>query len=97
MAIIANTLQTTSTRGNRESLANVVTTVTQKICPLLTLIGGEKVTNTYHTWMTNAIRAPGANAQVEGDQFTFNAIAAKGRPGNQTQIMRESWIIAGSQ
>ena len=97
MAIVANTLQTTAARGNRESLADVVTLVTQKICPLLTLIGKEKVTNTYHSWMTNAIRAPGANAQIEGDQFTFNAIAAKGRPGNHSQIMRESWIVSRSQ
>ena len=89
MAIVANTLQTTATRGNRESLSNVVTLVTQKMCPLLTLIGSEPVKNTYHTWMTNSIRAPGANVQLEGDQFTFNAIVAKGRPGNQTHIMRE--------
>ena len=97
MAIVANTLQTTGAKGNRESLSNVVTLVTQKLCPLLTLIGKEKVQNTYHSWMTNSIRAPGANAQLEGDQFTFNAIAAKARPGNQTQIMRESWIVSRSQ
>lgn len=97
MAIVANTLQTTGARGNRESLSNVVTLVTQKMCPLLTLIGKEKVTNTYHSWMINSIRAPGSNVQVEGDQFTFNAIAAKVRPGNQSHIMRESWIVSRSQ
>ena len=97
MAIVANTLSTTGAKGNRESLSDVVTLVTQKLCPLLTLIGKEKVINTYHSWMTNSIRAPGANVQLEGDQFTFNAITAKGRPGNQTQIMRESWIVSRSQ
>jgi hypothetical protein len=44
----------------------------------------------------STLRAPAQNAQIEGDEYTFNPVTAPSRVGNYTQIFRESWIISGT-
>jgi Family of unknown function (DUF5309) len=97
MAVVANTFRTTNAVGNREELADVVSRITPEDTPLYTMAGKEKAKSIHPEWEIDTLRAPGANAQEEGDDYTFNAVIAPSRVGNYTQIFRESWIISGTQ
>lgn len=97
MAVITNTYTTTSAVLNRESLSDVVSNITPKDTPIYTMIGREKAVARKEEWGIDTIRAPAANAQLEGDQYTYNAITAPARVGNVQQIMRESWVYSATQ
>jgi hypothetical protein len=97
MAIITNTYQTTSAVGNREELSDIVSRITPEDTPIYTLIGSGKLASKHPEWEFDALRAPAANAQLEGDTYTFNATVAPTRVGNYTQIFRESWSISNTQ
>ncbi len=48
-------------------------------------------------WETETLAAPAANAQAEGDEYTFDAITPAVRVGNYTQILNKKWIASNSQ
>lgn len=97
MAQIANTYLTTSAVGNREELSDIVDRITPEETEIYTAINGGKAKTTHPEWEIDAIRAPGANAQLEGDEYSFNGITPPARVGNHTQIFRDSWILSKSQ
>ena len=98
MAVITNTFTTQAPpKGNREELSNVVSRITPEDTPIYSMIGKESSTSINPQWEIDTIRAPAANAQLEGDVYTFNAITPVTRVGNWQQIMRESWIVSRSQ
>ena len=97
MAIVTNTFQSTSAVGNREELSDVVTRITPEDTPIYSLISKGKVVSTHPEWETDTLAAPAANAQLEGDEYDFDAVTAPTRVGNYTQIMRKSWIISRTQ
>lgn len=97
MSTVTNTFQTTSAVGNREELSDVVSRITPEDTPIYSMI--EKVTfkSTHPEWETDALAAPAANIQIEGDDYTFAATTAPTRLGNYTQIMRKDGIISETQ
>jgi len=97
MAVITNTFQSTSAVGNREEISDVVDRITPEDTPMYTAMGTGKATSTNPKWEVDVIRAPAANAQLEGDSYNFNGITPPEKVGNHTQILRESWIISGTQ
>lgn len=97
MAIVTNTFQSTSAVGNREELSNIVSRITPEETPIYTLIGSGKLASKHPEWEYDDLRAPAANAQLEGDTYTFNATVPPVRVGNYTQIFRESWSISNTQ
>lgn len=97
MAIVTNTFQSTSAVGNREELSDIVSRITPEDTPIYTLIGGGKLSSKHPEWEYDDLRAPAANAQLEGDTYTFNATVPPSRVGNYTQIFRESWSISNTQ
>lgn len=97
MAIVANTFQSTSAVGNREELSDIVSRITPEDTPIYTLIGSGKLSSKHPEWEYDDLRAPAANAQLEGDTYTFNATVPPARVGNYTQIFRESWSISNTQ
>jgi len=97
MAIITNTFQTSSAVGNREEISDVVDRITPEDTPMYTAMGKGKATSTNPKWEIDVIRAPAANAQTEGDVYSFNGITPPAKVGNQTQIFRDSWIISKTQ
>lgn len=97
MAVIANTFQTTSAVGNRETLSDVVSRITPEDTPIFSLIEKESFAGTHPEWETDALAAPAANIQLEGDEYTFGATTPAARLGNYTQIMRKDGIISGTQ
>jgi hypothetical protein len=97
MAVVANTFQSTSAVGNREELSNVVDRIDPEETPLYSMMGKASFKTTHPEWETDSLDAPGDNAQLEGDDYSFSAINPAVRVGNYTQIFRKSGIVSGSQ
>ena len=66
MAIVANTFQTYTAIGNREDLSDIIYNISPTDTPFMSSIGKEKATGVLHEWQTDALRAAGANQQIEG-------------------------------
>lgn len=96
MAILTNTFRTGNAVGIREDLSDVVSRITPSDTPIYSMASKEGAKNNHPEWEVDVLRAPGQNAQEEGDEYNFNAIVPPVRVGNYTQILRESWIISGS-
>ena len=97
MAIVANTFQTYGAIGNREDLSDIIYNISPTDTPFMSSIGKEKAEGTFHEWQTDVLAAAATNAQVEGDEITFNAVTPTVRINNQTQISRKSVIVSGTQ
>jgi hypothetical protein len=97
MAVVTNTLQSTSPGNNRETLADIVNRITPEDTPIYSAIGKGKAEGTHPEWPIDILRAPAANAQLEGDEYSFSAITPAVRVGNYTQIFREGGIISNTQ
>ena len=61
--------------------------------PLYTALAKTKATNKNHEWQTDALRASGNNAHIEGDDTAAAARTATTRLGNMTQIFKDAVII----
>ena len=96
MAIVTNTFRTGQAVGIREDLDDVVSRITPSDTPIYSMASKEGAKNNHPEWEIDTLRAPGQNAQEEGDEYNFGAITPPVRVGNYTQILRESWVISGS-
>lgn len=100
MAVITNTFTTASSKRNRETFSDIISRITPEETPFFSMLDDESnlVDGTHPEWSTDTIRAPVlTNAQLEGDQYTFNAITATVRVGNYTQISREGYVVSRTQ
>ncbi len=96
MAQPSNTFDSYDAVGIREDLSDVIYDVSPEETPFYSACAKVKATNTYHEWQTDALRAAGANAHIEGDATTAEARTATVRRGNYTQIFKNSVIIPGT-
>ena len=97
MAVVTNTFTTASPKGNRESLSDVVSMITPRDTPIYSSIGHSTMDATFDEWEIDALNPPAANAQLEGDTFTFAAVQPVTRVGNYAQILRKDWSISATQ
>lgn len=97
MAVVANTFVSTSARGNREELSDVVSRITPEDTPIYSLVEKVSFKTTHPEWETDDLAAPADNIQTEGDDYTFSATTAAVRQGNYAQILRKEGIISGTQ
>lgn len=97
MAQVANTFVSTSAVGNREELSDVVNRITPEDTPIYSMIRKGSCKTTHPEWEYDELAAPGVNARLEGDEYTFGAITPPTRVGNYTQIMRKDFIISNTQ
>ena len=97
MAIVANTFQTYQSIGTREDLANTIYNISPSDTPFMSMCGRSKAKNTLHEWQTDSLAAVAANAQIEGDEYSFAAVTPTVRHGNYTQISTKTVIVAGTQ
>jgi hypothetical protein len=98
MSQTANTFDTYSAKGIRESLSNVIYNISPEETPFMSNIGRESVKNTYFEWQTDSLAAASTtNAQVEGDDVTtYDSTSATTRIGNYTQISYKTVLISGT-
>ena len=95
MAIVANTFTSHSGVGIRESLADVISSISPEEVPFQSNVGSESVSNTYFEWQTDSLAAAATTAVIDGDDVaSFDATTATTRVGNYTHIRRRTTIIA---
>lgn len=97
MAAITNTFVSTDASGNREELSDIVSMITPEDTPLYSGMPKGKASSTSPEWEYEELRAPAANIQEEGDEYSFDAVPAATRLKNHTQILREAWIFSNTQ
>lgn len=97
MAIVTNTFQSPSAKGNRETLSDFVSRITPEDTPIFSMIEKIEFKGVHPEWETDALAAPAANFQLEGDEYAFGATTPAVRLGNYTQILRKEGIISGTQ
>ena len=103
MAVVLNTFTTAGTGGsnppvgNRQEIDDIVSRITPEDTPIYSMIGRGKTRSTSPEWETDSLRAPAANAQLEGDEYTFAAISPAVRLKNHTQILRQGWVVSNTQ
>lgn len=97
MAALSNTVLTTQAVGNREELDDFVSMITPTDTPIYTMAGKEKASSKHPEWEYEDLDAPGDNAQPEGNDYQFDAVAPPTRVGNYTQIFTKTLIFSGTQ
>lgn len=97
MTTVANTFLTFSAIGNREDLSDVIYNISPVEVPFSSRIGTGKATATKHEWQTQSLSAAGANAQLEGDDYSYSASNATTRVSNYTQISYKTMIVSKTQ
>lgn len=97
MPALAGTFVSTSARGNREELSDVVNRITPEDTPIYSMIGKETAKSVHPEWEIDALAAPASNVYPEGDEYVYDASNPVQRVGNYTQIMRKTWIFSNTQ
>jgi hypothetical protein len=98
MAQVTNTYETYDAVGNREELADKIYQITPEETPFLSLIGRKPVASVHPEWQTDTLAAVDlTNNQPEGQDWTFQSVAATTRVGNYTQISDKRIIISRTQ
>lgn len=97
MAAVANTVLTSAATGNREELDNIVGMISPSDTQIYSMAGKEKAASKHPEWEFEVLDTPGANAQPEGNEFNFDAVAAPTRVGARTQIFTKTFTFSGTQ
>ena len=75
-------------KGIAESFEDVIFNISPEETPLLSMCKRTSANQQYHQWQTDALAAPAANAQLEGDDAALATLAATTVLGNYNQISR---------
>ena len=95
MAIVTNTFTSFSAKGIRESLSDIISSISPEEVPFQSNVGSENVSNTYFEWQTDSLAATSKTAQIDGDDVgSFDSTSATSRVGNYTHILRRTTIVA---
>lgn len=97
MTITAGTFLTYSAIGNREDLSDTIYNISPTDTPFMASIGTTKATAVSHEWQTDSLAAAAANAQLEGDDFTYSTPATTTRQINTCQISYKTTVVSGTQ
>ena len=95
MAIVTNTFTSHDGVGIRESLADVISSISPEEVPFQSNVGSENVANTYFEWQTDSLAATSTTGVIDGDDVSsFDSTSATTRVGNYTHIRRRTTIVA---
>ena len=93
MAQPTNTFDSYDAVGIREDLSDIITNVSPEETPFHTKSRKTTARNTLVEWRTDALRSSAANAHIEGDETTANAMTATSRLNNRTQIFKNAVTV----
>ena len=101
MPLLTTTTHTYSTGygsagGQREDLSDVIYDLFPEDTWAVTNLDKEKANATYTEWLGQSLAAPTANAQLEGDDASFDALTAPSRFGSYLQISAKTFIVSDS-
>jgi hypothetical protein len=98
MALPTNTFATYEAIGNREDLSDVIYRIDPTDTPFMSACEREKASAVNHEWQTQALAAVDtANAVLEGDDATTDAVTPTVRLGNICQISDKVARVTGTQ
>jgi hypothetical protein len=89
--------QTYDAKTNHEDLTDVLTKVGDMTTPAYSKLRKVSAKNTIHEWSTYAQDAAATNAQVEGAEYTYDALTAPQRLANYTQIFKKTFQVSNTQ
>lgn len=80
--------------GVKENVSNVISNLSPRKTPMQSSIGNEKVTQPLFQWQEDSLRAPAANAAVDGADASFITITPTTMRNNYTQIFTEALQVS---
>ena len=83
--------------ARRESLLDIITNISPIENYLLSNLAKSKSSNTQHEWVTDTLKTPATNAQVEGSDASFANRTNPTRVTNWTQIVRVDFQVSDSE
>ena len=97
MAVATGTWSAHTAVGLREDLQDVIYNISPTETPFMSNVGRSSAKAVLHEWQTDALAsASTANAYLEGDEFSGQAITATVRRQNRCQISRKDVVISGT-
>jgi len=97
MAQPTNLYDTYDTTGIREDLVDIIYNISPEDTPILSAIPRSVAKSTKHEWQLDSLATPAANAVIEGDEATVDAMSATTRAFNYTQISDKVVALSGTQ
>jgi hypothetical protein len=94
MTALSGAFLTFDAIGMREDLMDKIFQISPTETPFTSMCRKNKATAVTHEWQIDALAAAAANAQLEGDVFTYGAPTATTRPVNTTQISYETMAVS---
>lgn len=86
-----------SAGGNREDLEDIIWELDPLDTRCLTTFERTEAKATFHEWELDALVAPAANRQLEGDSESYTSITSPTRAGNYCQISSKQFLVSGTQ
>lgn len=96
MAVVSGQIKDASVNGKPRDLSKLIFDVSPTDTPFLTMCGRTIASQTLHEWQTDALTAPGANAQKEGIDVTTFAGSNTTELSNKTQILMKAVSVSGT-
>lgn len=93
---MATNFTTTTQGGQREDLANWISSISRDMTPFVSSIGKGKASATLHEWSTDTLEAASVQAEVEGSAYSASASPVVARITNRTQIMTKGIKVSGT-
>lgn len=82
--------------GIKEDVSDVISNITPTKTPFQSMIGSEKVTQTYFQWQEDSLRSEADNKKVEGHTASEVARVPTVMRSNYTQIIAETIKVSGT-
>ena len=96
MAVPTNTFETFDSNSMKESFEDIIYNIAPSETPFMSGIGKTNITNTLHEWSVDALADAGANAQIEGNDYSAQASTATIKLSNQSQISAKAVTVSGT-
>ena len=96
MATPANAVSSQNIKGAREDLIDVIYNIDPYDTPFISATPTGKADNIIRSWQTDELRAPGANAVIEGEDATINPGTFTSLLNNYCQISDETLQVTGT-
>jgi hypothetical protein len=96
MATPVNAVSTVEIKGQREDLIDVIYNIDPYDTPFVSATPTGSVSAIIHEWQTDELRAPGANARIEGEDATIRAGSFTTVLNNYCQISDETLQVTGT-
>ena len=96
MAVVSGQVKDANINGKPRDLSKLIFNVSPTDTPFLTMCGRTTASQTLHEWQTDALTAPGSNAQKEGIDVTTFAGSNTTELSNKTQILMKAVSVSGT-